>query len=89
MPVDRDRMLDLVFRESTTFGIRERQTRRSVLERSFQTVKTEYGEVAVKIGQWNNDILTVSPEIEDCRKRAQENGVSVRAVYEAAKKGFK
>ena len=88
LPEDRDRMLELIFRESTTFGIRERLTGRAVLERSFETVDTEYGEVKMKIGRWNGEVMTASPEIEDCRQRAEENGVAVREVYEAAIRGF-
>jgi len=88
IPADREPMLDLIFRESTTFGIRERLSKRTVLERSFKTVKTPFGEVRVKIGKRNGEVLTASPEIEDCRKLAKENGVAVRAVYAATNKGF-
>ncbi len=87
IPADRERMLDLVFRESTTFGIRERLSKRTVLERSFKVVETPFGEVRVKIGNRNGEVLTASPEIEDCRKLAKENGVAVRRIYEAAIKG--
>ncbi len=84
LPSERSTMLDLIFRESTTFGIRERLEKRTILERSFQTLETPYGKVRVKIGQRNGEIVTVSPEIEDCRKRAKESGVPVRNVYDAA-----
>jgi uncharacterized protein (TIGR00299 family) protein len=88
VPADRERMLDLIFRESTTFGIREHLSKRTVLERSFQTVDTSYGPVQIKIGKRNGVVVTASPEFEDCRKLAQEGKVAVREVYEAAKKGF-
>jgi len=87
IPADREKMLDLIFRESTTFGIRERLSRRTVLERSFQAVETPFGEVRIKLGKRNGEVVTRSPEIEDCRKLAQENGVAVRTVYGAAMKG--
>ena len=83
LPADRDVMLDLIFRESTTFGIREHRSKRSVLERSFEVVETPFGEVRIKLGKRNGVVVTVSPEIEDCRKLAQENGVAVKDVYEA------
>ena len=88
LPADRETMLDLIFRESTTFGIREHLSKRTVLERSFQIVETPYGGVRMKIGKRNGAVVTASPEIEDCRKLAQEKGVAVRNVYEAAKKVF-
>ncbi len=83
-PADREKMLDLIFRESTTFGIRQRLERRTILEREFQTVETPYGEVRIKIGRRNGETITASPEIEDCRKRAGECGVPVAEVYRAA-----
>ncbi|MDZ8120293.1 nickel pincer cofactor biosynthesis protein LarC [Pontiella agarivorans] len=86
LPADRDRMLDLIFAESTTFGIRERLEKRTVLERSFQTLETPFGDVRVKIGKRGGKVITASPEIEDCRRLARENKVAVREVYDAAKK---
>ncbi|WP_168441944.1 nickel pincer cofactor biosynthesis protein LarC [Pontiella desulfatans] len=86
LPSDREAMLDLVFAESTTFGIREHLSRRTVLERSFQTVETPFGAVRIKVGRRHGEVVTASPEIDDCRARASINGVSVREVYEAAKK---
>ncbi len=86
LPADRGKMLDLIFRESTTFGIREQLSKRTVLERSFKTVETPYGEVRIKIGRRNGVVVTASPEIEDCRTLAKENGIAVKDVYEAAKK---
>jgi uncharacterized protein (DUF111 family) len=86
LPTDRDKMLDLIFAESTTFGIREHFSKRTVLERSFQSLETEFGTIRLKIGKRNGKVVTVSPEIEDCRAAAKIHGVSVRVVYEAAKK---
>lgn len=88
LPADREKMIDLIFAESTTFGIRERLEKRTVLERSFQTLETPFGEVCMKIGKRNGQVVTAAPEIEDCRKLAKENGIAVRDVYEAAKKGI-
>ena len=84
VPSDRERMLDLVFRESTTFGIREQLMKRTVLERSSKAVETPYGNVRMKVGRRNSEILMSAPEIEDCRKCAAKNGVPVKTVYDAA-----
>ena len=83
-PADREKMLDLIFQESTTFGVREHLSRREVLERSFREVDTPFGVVRIKIGVRNGRIVTLSPEIEDCRKCARERGVPVKNVYDAA-----
>ena len=81
---DRDRFVDRIFAESTTFGIREHAVRRSTLDRRHVTVNTPYGEVRVKIGSWKGRDITRAPEHGDCARRADEAGVAVRLVYEAA-----
>lgn len=80
----RDSLLDLVFRESTTFGVREYETRRTVLDRRFVEADTRYGRVRIKIGTWKGQDVTYSPEMEDCIARAREAGVAVRVVHESA-----
>lgn len=85
-PADRGKCLDLIFRESTTFGVREHLTSRTVLERRHVTVATPYGDVRVKVGRWKGDDITRSPEHEDCAKLAREKNVPVRTVYEAAQR---
>ncbi len=83
-PADRDRFLDILFRESTTFGVRERWTRRHVLDRGFETVSTPHGPVRVKVGRWRGAVTTRAPEMEDCLRVAAERNVAPRVVYEAA-----
>ncbi len=83
-PDSRDRLLDLIFRESTTLGVREHETRRTTLERRVVEIATPYGAVRIKIGRWRGDDVTLAPEMEDCIARAGDHGVPVRTVYEAA-----
>ena len=80
----RAKMLDLIFRESTTFGVREHDVRRTTLPRRFETVKTPYGEVRLKIASWDGREVTRAPEFEDCRKLAEKAKVPLRRIYEAA-----
>lgn len=83
-PADRERLLDLIFRESTTFGVREHLTRRTVLARRIVPVDTAYGQVRVKVGTWKGGDITRAPEHDDCVALAGKHGVPVRVVYEAA-----
>jgi uncharacterized protein (TIGR00299 family) protein len=83
-PCDRERLLDTIFTESTTFGVREHMTQRTVLDRRHVQVSTPYGTVRVKIGRWKGKDVTRAPEYEDCVKCAAAANVPVRAVYEAA-----
>lgn len=82
-----DTLAGVLFRETGTFGIRVREQRRYTLTRSWRTVPTEYGDIRLKVGAWQGEEVTVSPEYEDCKRAAQEHEVPLRRVYEAALKG--
>jgi uncharacterized protein (TIGR00299 family) protein len=73
----------ILFAESTTFGIRRRRTERVRLARRHESVSTAFGEVRMKIGEWENS-LSVSPEFEDCRRAALKHQVPLREVIAAA-----
>ena len=87
IPADSEKLIDLIFSESTTFGIREYLTNRTVLDRRHKEVKTPYGKVRIKIGTWKGKDITRSPEHDDCVKCAIKFGVPVRTVYESALRG--
>ncbi|NQT93303.1 MAG: nickel pincer cofactor biosynthesis protein LarC [Lentisphaerae bacterium] len=80
----KDSLIDLVFSECTTFGVREYTTTRTVLGRRRKEVTTEYGTIRVKVGSWKGSEITFAPEHDDRVRCAKEKGVPVRAVYEAA-----
>lgn len=77
-------LMDLVFAETTTFGLRSYTAQRRVLPREWQTVRTRFGEVRLKVARANGRIVQVSPEYEDCRKLAEERKVALREVMEEA-----
>lgn len=85
-PERADAIAAVLFRETGTFGIRRREQARYTLERSFQTVTTPYGNVRLKVGRWEGEVVTVAPEYEDCRRAAVAHGVPLRLVYEAAQR---
>ncbi len=85
-PAEREALLDLIFRESTTLGVREYTVRRTMLARRVESVATPYGDVRIKIGEWKGADVVRAPEMDDCIARAEAHGVPVRAVYEAAQR---
>lgn len=74
----------LLFRETTTLGIRRCEEDRVILEREFVTVETQFGRVRMKIASAGGEILNAMPEYEDCRRAAREHDVALRAVMETA-----
>lgn len=83
-PADRETVLNRIFSESTTFGVREHLVSRTILQRRIEAVTTRYGKVRVKIGTWKGRDITRSPEHDDCARLAAKHGVPVRTVYEQA-----
>ena len=83
---DLDGVLNAFFDETTTLGVRLYETRRNKLSRENITVETKYGKVDVKVGKLGDVVKNVSPEYEDCRKIASQLGVSLKEVYEEARK---
>jgi len=83
-PEHEDELQHLLFRETTTLGIRRREEQRVILDREFVTVDTQYGKVRMKIASGAGEILNAMPEYEDCRRAAREHDVALRSVMEAA-----
>ncbi|MGD9873835.1 MAG: nickel pincer cofactor biosynthesis protein LarC [Kiritimatiellia bacterium] len=81
-----EKLQEIIFLESTTFGIRRYPVERAVLARRIEEVETVYGKIRVKIGTWQGRDITRSPEMDDCIAAARASGVPVRKVYEAAAK---
>lgn len=77
-------LTDLIFKESTTFGVRYYRIDRDILKRSFEDVDTVYGKVRIKVGYRNNELSSASPEMDDCIKISEETGKSVEVIYRAA-----
>ena len=75
---------ELIFRETTSFGIRMDKVDRLKLERKFEQVKTSYGEVTVKIGLLAGQEIQISPEFDSCKSLSEKTNHPVRAIYEAA-----
>jgi pyridinium-3,5-bisthiocarboxylic acid mononucleotide nickel chelatase len=78
------RLIDLIFRETTTIGVRTYEARRKTLERETVSVKTPFGEVRMKVSHGNGSILNATPEYDDCQRIAVERGVPLKQVIAAA-----
>jgi pyridinium-3,5-bisthiocarboxylic acid mononucleotide nickel chelatase len=79
---------EIIFRETTTLGIRQRNQQRSILEREMQSIETKYGVVRVKIASWGKGkdkrIINVQPEYEDCAALARKYNLAWREISEIA-----
>ena len=73
--------VEMVMRETSTLGVRVRQLERIEAEREIVRVHTSVGEVAVKVKRLDGTIVSVSPEYEDARVCALNQGLSLQAVF--------
>lgn len=88
-PADSARLAALIFRETSTLGIRIREEKRFVLPRDHATVSTLWGDVRIKIAQFDSDHSHVAPEYEDCRRLAEQHDVPLKRVMEEALDAFR
>ena len=79
---------EVIFRETTTLGIRYTTQQRRILQRDMQTVQTPYGQVAVKVawqGKTSQKVITnVQPEYEDCANLARQHHLPWREIQRLA-----
>ena len=81
---DADQFCEMILRETSAFGVRRTLTERRKLQRETKTVTTSHGEVTVKLGKLNGEIVQVAPEYESCRAITAKADVPLKAVYDAA-----
>ena len=74
----------VIFRETTTLGIRRSTQERTILHREIHKVQTEYGEVQIKVAKSGQMIANVQPEYEDCASIARVKNISWREVHRLA-----
>ncbi len=84
-PAARERLTDVLLRETTTLGVRWYVAQRDCLAREWVEVATDFGPVRVKIGRRAGEVLNLAPEYESCRAAADAAGAGLPAVYAAAR----
>lgn len=83
-PADRDRLAGVLFRETSTIGVRYSTQRRSILTRETTTVETPYGPVAMRIAHAPDGTVNAAPEYESCREIAAKQRIPLKVIYRAA-----
>ena len=75
---------NIIFRETTTIGIRYRREERKILARKAIELDTPYGKIAAK-EVTNNDETYVYPEYESIKRLAKEHDLAVKEIYKLIK----
>jgi len=80
-----DQLEEILLRETSTLGVRRQIVERRALERFHQTVETPYGAIRIKSARLPDGSIKHAPEYEDCKRAAEQHGVPLRRVYDAAR----
>jgi uncharacterized protein (TIGR00299 family) protein len=87
-PQDAEKLIALLFSETTTFGVRTHTAQRRALAREWVNVSTSFGDVRIKLSRSNGHVLHVTPEYDDCRKLAVEKQVPLQQVINEALRSY-
>jgi hypothetical protein len=79
-------ILEVLFSESTTLGVRIREVKRLRLAQQNFIAETKYGKIRVKVGMFKGEIKNIAPEYEDCKKMAKQHKIPLKEIYEEVKK---
>jgi len=78
------RIAGVMFKETSTIGVRLNRLQRLCLQREIIPVQTEYGEIRIKQAVLDGHVVNHAPEYEDCREKARAFSVPLKMVYNAA-----
>ena len=87
-PEQREALMEIVFRESTTIGVRHQELSRECLDREMVTVATPLGSVRFKVARRGGRVLNAQPEFDDLAKLSQVHGIPVKDVQAQALKAW-
>jgi uncharacterized protein (TIGR00299 family) protein len=87
-PAARDAVADVLFRETTTIGLRYQELQRECLDRTVEPVHTPLGVVRFKVARRRGEVLNAAPEFDDCARLARERGVAIKEVQAVAMKAY-
>jgi pyridinium-3,5-bisthiocarboxylic acid mononucleotide nickel chelatase len=82
-PSGREQIAAVIFAETSTIGVRYHSVARLKLAREIKDADTRWGRVRVKVSR-GGDVVTLSPEYEDCKRLAREHHVALRTILEEA-----
>jgi pyridinium-3,5-bisthiocarboxylic acid mononucleotide nickel chelatase len=83
----KESLMNLLFTETTTLGVRSYEVTRRALRRSLVRVETQYGPIDVKVAHLNGRVVNEMPEFEQVRAAAMKAGVPLKVVEDAVRAG--
>jgi uncharacterized protein (TIGR00299 family) protein len=81
-------VMSVIFCETSSIGVRTKETVRRVLQREIVQVETEYGPIPVKVARYLGKVVNAAPEFEACRRQAKVHDVPLKQVFAAASSAY-
>ncbi|AYD40429.1 nickel pincer cofactor biosynthesis protein LarC [Clostridium fermenticellae] len=76
-------ILDIIFNNTTSIGVRRYKVRKIMLDRSFSKVKTEYGDITIKKSYYKGKLIKYKPEYEECKIISKEKDIPIDRIYKS------
>ena len=74
-------ILEIIFKETTSIGVRKYKVEKIMLSREFSKVKTQYGDITIKKSYYKGKLVKYKPEYEECKSIAKEKNITLDSVY--------
>ncbi|MDI6801553.1 MAG: nickel pincer cofactor biosynthesis protein LarC [Thermodesulfovibrionales bacterium] len=75
-------LTDMLFKETTTIGVRFYEAHRKILSREIKKIKTRYGDVRIKISKLGDTVVNISPEYEDLKSISKKTKIPIKKLSE-------
>lgn len=79
---DVDIIEEIIFKETTSIGIRKYKVKKIMLSREFLKLSTKYGDITIKNSFYEGKKIKAKPEFEECKRLAEQNNVAIKEVYD-------
>lgn len=83
-----EKLTDILFRETTTIGVRFYKAQRKTLDREIKKIKTKYGDVRVKTSFLKGAVINISPEYEDVKAISRKTKIPIKTIMEEVLKAY-
>lgn len=84
---NKDKIEEILFKLTTTAGVRSYTVDKVMLKRAFETIHTKYGSISLKKFYYNGELIKSKPEYRECVELAKENNCSIQKIYAAIEEG--
>ncbi len=79
-------VMEIIFKETTSIGIRKYRVDKIMLQRDFEKVSTKHGDIRIKKSYYKGELVKYKPEYEDCKRLAKENSMPIAEIYRGLSK---